>query len=864
MKNLSLSFSNPQIETEYLHVRDETLSQDYYILSTFLFFYILSAGIVEIIHNDTAGLIISFSSCTALILIGLLFRVNAKMKRYASFLALLVVYVVSFSRFFVFTDTFKKLSGGRLYYRGVNFTSMEILLIIRFFDFKHKVIGIIMAFGLKIGIVGWLDNSLFVADAMFRNIAIDAFLIYTFYYIDKRERQVFHSFYQYREGLNKFRELISDYLPQSIAVLSAETSKTFFTNKNFLDVFEDYKKNLPGSKTPDEILSRSQSFSEVSRACIDSLELDMSTLREFESNKPPLAQEKKSFSLTGLIKKFSKDNSSSEKAWTICAAQNFKNIHKVFEVILKKIRWDDEDAISIIFNDITYQEHIIALKVADSNKDKVLATVSHELRTPLNAIIGILGICEEQIKENTEVLEYLSLCRDNAHLLLSLVNSLLDLQQLLHGKFKINPAKTETRKALRDIAKLFKFQTVQKGIDLNLYIAERIPKFINTDEGRLKQILINLIANALKFTFTGSITIQVTESGDNREYLQISVIDTGVGIKDEDKHKLFTMYGKLGDKEGVNKNGVGLGLTIANALSLALSGRISEDGEKGIEVESQFGEGSTFCFRILKDVSQPEPELDIKDVRIDLAGVKDDDSGCLLDTEEVNFRDQHVKMKMENRNRPRKSLSSKFEEGMSPTNRNNVSPTLEELLPSSSRQQYYQGSRAPMRRNNSRKKSLRFENLKLTSDSMIDPIYEERDKNRCEDDYVIIVDDNPFNLLIADKLIKDLGYLTKTAKGSHEAVELMKVCFENEEKVKVVLMDCQMPVMDGFETTKIMKELMNKGEIQQVPIIALTANTNQRDIERCFECGMVGYLAKPLQKARLLSVLGNERFDKVD
>jgi len=350
---------------------------------------------------------------------------------------------------------------------------LEILLIIRFFEFKYKVLGFIAAFGLKVGIIGWLDNSLFVADAMFRNIAIDAFLIYTFYFIEKQERQVFQSFYQYREGLNKFRELISDYLPQSIAVVNGETSKTFFTNRTFVEVFED------------------SSPKNTSRSCIDNLELDMSTLREFESNQPPLAPEKKSFSLTGLIKKFSKDNGSNKKAWTICASQNFKNIHKVFEVILKKIRWDDEDAISVIFNDITYQEHIIALKIADSNKDKVLASVSHELRTPLNAIIGILGICEEQIKDNTEVIEYLSLCRDNAHLLLSLVNSLLDLQQLIHGKFKINPAKTEIRKVLRDIAKLFKFQTAQKGVELNIHIAERVPKFINTDEGRLKQILIN-------------------------------------------------------------------------------------------------------------------------------------------------------------------------------------------------------------------------------------------------------------------------------------------------------------------------------------------------------------------------------------
>ena len=176
---------------------------------------------------------------------------------------------------------------------------------------------------------------------------------------------------------------------------------------------------------------------------------------------------------------------------------------------------------------------------------------------------------------------------------------------------------------------------------------------------------------------------------------------------------------------------------------------------------------------------------------------------------------------------------------MSPTIK---SPTLKALLPP---------SRAPSR-NNSRKKSLKFEDLKImTSDSIAvaDSIYEDHD-----DSLVIIVDDNPFNLFIAEILIKDLGYLTKTAKGSHEAIEI-KSCSKEGQKIKMILMDCEMPIMDGFETTKILMKMMDKGEIQKAPIIALTAHSNQTDIERCFECGMVGYLAKPLQKQKLQGVL---------
>jgi len=205
---------------------------------------VISSSIYESVKTDSSGIIISFTCCAALIIIGLLFKTKAKIKRHANFLALLAMYAFNFSRLFVFQDTFRTTSGGRLYYRGTNFASLEILLMIRFFEFKSKVLGLIAAFGLKLGIIGWLDNDLFVADVMFRNIAIDAFLVYTFYFIEKQERRVFQSFYQYREGLNKFRELISDYLPQSIAVVNGETSKTFFTNKIFVEVFEDSPKNL--------------------------------------------------------------------------------------------------------------------------------------------------------------------------------------------------------------------------------------------------------------------------------------------------------------------------------------------------------------------------------------------------------------------------------------------------------------------------------------------------------------------------------------------------------------------------------------------------------------------------------------------
>ena len=270
----------------------------------------------------------------------------------------------------------------------------------------------------------------------------------------------------------------------------------------------------------------------------------------------------------------------------------------MFEVILTKIKWDKEDAVVVVLTDITYQENLIALKLSDDNKDKVIATVSHELRTPLNGIIGILEIVEKRV-EDQSLMEYLGLCKDNAHLLLSLVNSLLDLQQIRQGKLKLNPMKVDIAKTLKDITQLFVFQCTHKNIYLKVKIDQNVPKTVYTDENRLKQIFINLIGNALKFTMTGGITVEVAQDPDEHQTLQLSVCDTGIGIKEEDQGKLFKMYGKLDDSKNVNKNGVGLGLTISDTLANILSGK---ERERGIEVTSIYGQGSRFWFRIIKDL----------------------------------------------------------------------------------------------------------------------------------------------------------------------------------------------------------------------------------------------------------------------
>ena len=216
--------------------------------------------------------------------------------------------------------------------------------------------------------------------------------------------------------------------------------------------------------------------------------------------------------------------------------------------------------------------------------------MSHELRTPLNGIIGILDIAKNKSNQG-EVVEYLDLCENNAQLLLGLVNSLLDFQQIKQGKLKLNPVNTDIRKIINDIVQLFYFQYKQKNIFLKVEIGKEVPSNIYTDDCRFRQVLMNLLGNASKFTFKGGVMLRVTQDPECPDSLLIAVSDTGVGIRDSDKNKLFKIYGKLDDSENINRNGVELGLAISNTLAALLGGQTSE---KGIEMISTYGLGTTF------------------------------------------------------------------------------------------------------------------------------------------------------------------------------------------------------------------------------------------------------------------------------
>ena len=822
-----------------------------------MLFYALIPGIQALIHRYYIDVSLSAGVLIILLLIYLLKKI---LKDFSQLLTTLIMLAFNLSFFFLDSGDFHKLPENIAFLRGYGFAGIQITLLGSFSYFGLKVLALLLSYVMRFVVMAYLQPNTIDAYTIMCHVFIDVFVLFMAYFSEKRERECFKDSYKSREELAKFKKFLVEYLPQSVLVLRRSDSQPLFSNKAYGDIFlQPESPSSDGDSVSNQFLLNS----ETKKPHLNRLRIDKNTIREAGTLHPNKSYSVTSNYLSDLISELGRDKTLEQKALSLSASCSLLGQERFFEVLLTNIDWQNEEAVVTILSDTTYQEKLTALKVSNTNKDQVIATVSHELRTPLNGIIGILQIAEKKV-ETEEVLGLLGLCRDNAHLLMSLVNSLLDLQQIKRGKLRLNPVKIELYKLLQGVMKLFHFQCLQKRISLNLKIEDNVPTHIWTDEDRLKQILINLVGNALKFTTNGGITLGVAQHPEQGGFLNISVSDTGIGIKEEDQNRLFKMYGKLEDKESVNTNGVGLGLMISNTLAGILSGR---KNERVIQVASKPGEGTKFWFQISKNIlniiEDVNQTFSPKKLRIDLKNsilMDCNNKGEDKDSNDEIPSETFVKINTTN------TLHSKMM-GYTPQR----PKTILELSSSAYMQKGYSNTGLI---NDSFKRYPDFDDDKLVSVSRkagsfissLDAISPEKIKPRscrlanpespraC----ILVVDDNAFNLLVAEGIIKELNFSFIKAQSGHEAISILKSNQSELEMLELILMDCQMPIMDGFETTEIISDLMDRGEIRKVPIVALTANNSDEDIKRCYESGMVGHLSKPLFPAALLKVLAEQ------
>lgn len=380
--------------------------------------------------------------------------------------------------------------------------------------------------------------------------------------------------------------------------------------------------------------------------------------------------------------------------------------HKEIEAQLKKAKEEAENA--------------------SMAKTEFLANMSHEIRTPLNGVLGMLQLAM-RTRLTEEQAEYLDIALHSCRGLLTIINDLLDLSKIEAGKISLAREPLALADTIASVCQGFRHQLLDRGVRLSYSVDSRIPETLVGDGGRLRQILFNLVGNAVKFTPSGAIRLDVSPIARNRKQVRIlfSILDTGVGIADQDLDRIFKPFEQINGPYKEKVHGTGLGLGIVRRLVNIMGGTLS--------LESETGKGTTVYVSIPFDVAGAERENAVQ----------------------------------------------------------------------------YSGEA--------------FEGLRI-----------------------LMVEDNPANMIAPKLFLEKAGNIVDNASNGREALKAAR-----DNRYDIILMDLEMPEMDGIETTRQLRKATGMATPTDIPIIALTAYAFTADRKRCFDAGMDAFLSKPVDFGEL-------------
>jgi PAS domain S-box-containing protein len=495
-------------------------------------------------------------------------------------------------------------------------------------------------------------------------------------------------------------------------------------------------------------------------------------------------------------------------------------------------------------------------------KSEFVANMSHEIRTPLNAVIGFIELLNDTNPSEVQK-RYLRTMSESSELLLTLINDVLDFSKIDAGKLELENLQFSVSSVIESQADLLSSRAQQKGVNFVTSIDSDLPAMVRGDAGRIGQILLNLIGNAIKFTALGHIEVRAFSDSvvNGKAVVRFEVVDTGEGLAPGVAQRLFRPFTQADSSTSRKHGGTGLGLSICKRLVEAMGGTIG--------VESSYGTGSKFWFNLPLEIVDAETTR-TKFSRDDWSSrqifvISDENNSArsvarylqswglnatigssnwitmasgsrrvydvVIASASFRRRTQFVfdgpVIEIQNEGGPYMEMSGAFASLTNPVRQSDLYNVILNALSLETPPTLSKVQAAPV------------------------PVMASRGSEGLSqiDARVLVAEDNSTNQMLALAHLRKLGISAQPVSNGVEALEALA-----RGSYDLVLMDCQMPEMDGFEATRRIREI-EKRTGQRIPIVALTANAFEEDRQRCLDVGMDAYLAKPLRREQLVAVL---------
>ncbi|MBU2693290.1 MAG: response regulator [Candidatus Eisenbacteria bacterium] len=562
----------------------------------------------------------------------------------------------------------------------------------------------------------------------------------------------------------------------------------------------------------------------------------------------------------------------------ICSMRDITE-RKIAEEELKEAKREAEETNELLEESIgRANEMATRAEIANMAKSEFLANMSHEIRTPLNGVIGMASLLQETDLTN-EQRDYADIVQSSGHALLSIINDILDFSKIEAGKLELEMLEFDLRNMVEGVNDLLAVRAQQSGLEFAYFIDVNVPSLLIGDPGRIRQVLLNLGGNAVKFTSDGEISLKATldKEDESCAVIKFEISDTGIGIPEERIGVLFEAFTQVDASTTRKYGGTGLGLAISKQLVGLMNGEIG--------VATREGKGSTFwftaCLKKQADdaVHREEPYAKLSGERIlvvdgnatnrgylsvvlqswDCRNDEASDAATALqklnDAQEQGDPFRIVIIDTQTTGMSGEVFGRKTQEAGIQNNTALVMLTSMGIRGDAAKCEkvgYSAYITKPIKQGQlydclavalgrKRNRGPGSGDRILTRHKVVDELRRV---------HVLLAEDNAVNQKVAGAILRKLGCTFDLAENGAQAVKML-----GRNRYDLVLMDCQMPEMDGYDATRAMRRELAPGGKEKVPIVAMTANAMQGDREKCLKAGMNDYIAKPIDPQKLAGII---------